>query len=99
MRSTLVYPDGQDGERVNQPRPSAEGRGRFIPEKGNTMSEYVRCEGCQMIRINGIQCHEIGCPDAWKDSKRECRWCGWLFTPETKYQLFCDDGCQEAYFA
>lgn len=55
------------------------------------------CNSCQMIRINGIVCHETGCPDAWEDEVRECLECGSKFTPETKRDKFCSDECYLAY--
>jgi hypothetical protein len=47
--------------------------------------------------INKVLCHEHGCPDAWKDYDRECKWCGNKFTPEEKGQNFCDESCYNAY--
>jgi len=47
--------------------------------------------------INGVLCHETGCPDAWKDKKHECRECGSAFEPENRYQEFCGDACFSAY--
>lgn len=44
-----------------------------------------KCDQCEQLRINGIVCHEIGCPNAKKtwDPERqqwilylECRECG-----------------------
>ena len=55
------------------------------------------CKSCEVLRINGIICHEQGCPDAWKDYLHECKWCGQAFKPEEKYQYFCDGECAEAY--
>lgn len=49
------------------------------------------CASCQMLNINGYNCHEPGCPDAWKDADRECRECGCDFKPEDRYQWDCDD--------
>jgi hypothetical protein len=43
-----------------------------------------------MLSINGVACHEIGCPDAWKDETRECFECGCDFEPEQRYQQVCD---------
>ena len=34
------------------------------------------CQSCEVLNINGVNCHEIGCPDAWKDYTRECKECG-----------------------
>lgn len=55
------------------------------------------CQSCEALTINGILCHERGCPDAWKDYKRNCDWCGGEFTPEERHQRFCDDSCYRAY--
>ncbi len=57
------------------------------------------CKSCQALMINGIYCHEIGCPDAWKDYKRECRWCGKEFQPEEKFQDCCSADCAECYYS
>ena len=55
------------------------------------------CESCNVLYINGVKCHEEGCPDAWKDYKLECPWCGKDFKPETKYQKCCSDDCAENF--
>ena len=59
----------------------------------------VSCNSCEIMYINGIRCHERGCPDAWKDKKRICKWCGCEFKPETKHQTACSEECAEAYFS
>ena len=56
------------------------------------------CDQCQALMINGVYCHEIGCPESWKDYSNECKWCGSTFKPELKGQLFCDTSCAEAYY-
>jgi hypothetical protein len=56
------------------------------------------CQSCQALRINGVLCHEIGCPDAWKDYSRECKNCGCNFRPEESDQQFCDEGCAASYW-
>jgi hypothetical protein len=55
------------------------------------------CQSCEQLRINGVVCHESGCPDAWRDETRECRWCGSRFRPEYRNQRECTDGCYAAY--
>jgi hypothetical protein len=57
------------------------------------------CDSCSPTIINGVLCHETGCPDAWRDCSRECKWCGAEFHPTEKYQRFCDDSCAESYNA
>lgn len=32
----------------------------------------MRCDSCQMIAINGVPCHEIGCPNGRSAACREC---------------------------
>lgn len=56
------------------------------------------CNSCDCVYVNGIKCHETGCPDAYKDEQRECKWCGSTFTPEERDQHFCSDDCQAAYY-
>ena len=55
------------------------------------------CPSCSLIRINGVICHEIGCPDAWRDSKRECKWCSTDFVPEERNQSTCSEECYQSY--
>lgn len=55
------------------------------------------CDQCEVLMIQGVKCHEHGCPNAWKDEIRECDWCGCDFTPEKQYDYVCSDSCLEAY--
>lgn len=55
------------------------------------------CSSCSPSTINGVFCHEEGCPDEWKDEVRECKWCGTEFKPEEAGQKFCDDSCYRSY--
>ena len=57
-----------------------------------------RCPSCEVLYINGVRCHETGCPDAWRDEVRECKWCGTEFKPEDREQQFCDDGCYNSFY-
>ena len=63
------------------------------------MAKYrtVTCDSCEVLVINNVICHETGCPDAWKDETRKCKWCGRSFKPEERSQEFCDSDCAEAY--
>lgn len=56
------------------------------------------CNSCETLRINGMVCHEIGCPDAWRDYTIECKWCGQKFKPETKGIPFCCHTCMTSYY-
>lgn len=51
------------------------------------------CDSCNVLNINGINCHETGCPDAWEDYLSECVWCGQEFKPKWKNQQYCSDSC------
>lgn len=52
------------------------------------------CDGCNVIKVNGILVHEQGCPDQWRDQKIDCFECGFEFRPEEKFQTICA-GCLE----
>ena len=56
--------------------------------------EQNGCDGCSPSVINGVFCHEHGCPDAWRDRKIACGECGCDFYPTERYQSVCDD-CQD----
>lgn len=57
----------------------------------------VSCHSCQLVRIQGVVCHEIGCNESYKDELRECSWCGQDFKPEDRYQKLCSEGCYCSY--
>lgn len=57
------------------------------------MTMKGRCSGCEVLMINGLRCHETGCPEAWKEQKLECGWCGARFLPKEKGQRYCCDDC------
>jgi len=57
----------------------------------------MSCDQCELLRINGVLCHETGCPEAWRDYGRECQWCGTIFPPQHQDQLYCDESCAAAY--
>jgi hypothetical protein len=51
--------------------------------------------------INGIYCHECGCPNSHLDAKGipykvKCRWCGNEFIPEA-HEDCCTEDCAQAY--
>jgi len=56
------------------------------------------CQSCEAIVINGLLCHEYGCPDAWRTYNRECKWCGAEFKPENREQTCCSEDCAESYY-
>lgn len=53
---------------------------------------HCGCDGCSPSMINGVLCHEHGCPDKWRDTATECWECGCEFYPESRGQSTCD-GC------
>jgi hypothetical protein len=57
--------------------------------------ETNRCPSCEVLTINGVRCHEHGCPDAWREKTRECAECGSDFVPEYREQTFCSDECAD----
>lgn len=56
------------------------------------------CTQCEQLRINGVVCHETGCPEAWRDEIRECRECGTEFTPAARHIAFCCKGCLTSHY-
>jgi len=66
---------------------------------GNEISlTATGCDGCSPSMVNGVLCHEHGCPEAWQDMRRECPWCGARFLPEHKDAAFCNGDCEAAYY-
>lgn len=43
---------------------------------GDSITLRCGCDSCSPSRINGVLCHEAGCPDRWKDYAKECSECG-----------------------
>ncbi len=75
-----------------------EGRGTGFELQGQFQREQaMRCQSCELARINGVICHETGCPNAHRFSLRECRWCGTEFAPEHPRQWECDESCHRSY--
>ena len=56
------------------------------------------CNSCEVLNINGRNCHEIGCPDAWKDYKLQCKNCDRDFKRKVRDQLFCTKKCRKEYY-
>jgi hypothetical protein len=54
------------------------------------------CDQCEMVSIQGLPCHESGCPNAWQ-RQTLCKNCGGLFLPEERGQRCCDLECTRAY--
>ncbi len=58
--------------------------------------ESNQCSHCEAMMINGVYCHETGCPEAWKTEEVKCRNCGFDFVPEEQGRNICDDCISEA---
>jgi hypothetical protein len=58
--------------------------------------ESGRCPSCSASVVNGVYCHEAGCPDSHLFVKGECPWCGQMFQAEEKGQKFCSVECAES---
>lgn len=54
------------------------------------------CKSCAALTINGVYCHERGCPDAWRDYPVDCRICGFEFRPENQAGRVCADCAADA---
>ena len=54
------------------------------------------CNQCEILNINGINCHETGCPESWREETL-CKWCGSAFIPDNQWQLCCCHTCDTAY--
>ena len=64
----------------------------------------IRCDQCAASVIQGVPCHETGCPSAHidlatdKPYQVECSWCGSLCDQSPRgAKSFCDDSCAESY--
>jgi hypothetical protein len=60
------------------------------------------CDQCEAMMIQGVYCHETGCPNSDLDANgnpypKECEWCGAEFVPDFKGQSFCQENCQANY--
>ena len=80
----------------------------IMPFAGNTdsilkikimkMTEHIKCPGCELVLINGVLCHELGCDFCYMFVTRECKWCGSEYWPDNMGQKFCSDECKPDYF-
>lgn len=80
----------------NTPKTVEDADGLF-PDLDDDEPQTVRqsCDQCNVAHINGVRCHETGCPIAWRDHTVECGDCGCEFQPEHRHQSICD-GCNRA---
>lgn len=64
----------------------------------------IKCEQCNAMVINGVACHEHGCPlshidlTTGKPYPRECEMCGCDFEPDEDDQWLCSEECAADYY-
>lgn len=51
----------------------------------------AKCDGCEIMIIQGVKCHEFGCPNAWQDKMIWCLNCHEDFIRDKKGQVVCID--------
>ena len=51
-----------------------------------TREYHVSCSQCAAIFINGVPCHETGCPNA----TQECKGCDAII-PAHRFNKYCED--------
>jgi len=57
------------------------------------------CNSCDALTINGVYCHETGCPNREIGTVKECKWCGTEFVVESlDNTLFCCIDCGDSYY-
>ena len=49
------------------------------------------CDGCRLAVIDGQLCHEIGCPESWRDTAISCHDCGCDFIRSERNEIVCPD--------
>jgi len=65
----------------------------------NWRSDKNQCPSCEAMMIQGVYCHESGCPDKWRNETHECKWCGSQFVPDAPDQSYCCEECGISYNA
>lgn len=55
------------------------------------------CQSCEVLNINGMNCHEIGCPEAWRDYAIKCHECQKAFKPKEREQVCCTKRCKKIF--
>ena len=75
-------------------------KGQFSPVResfrnGDSCGHRKGCDQCEPLMINGMFCHETGCPNAWRDTKITCFECGFDFYPDERYRTVCNDCNQQ----
>ena len=66
------------------------------------------CPNCETLGINGVLCHETGCPTPYIEKMLECAWCGTKFKVQEdeepvkqrilgRERYFCSDDCRGSF--
>ena len=72
---------------------------RVTYDNGNKLKDDVDCDGCTRRLVGGKLGHEYGCPDSWRDYKKECWQCGCEFYSTLyKRQSRCRHCVDDKYF-
>ena len=56
----------------------------------DSIPDSIPCDQCEVLIIDGVPCHEIGCPNSWKHPTTgkpyptPCFECGCDFEPEER---------------
>ena len=62
------------------------------------ITETGQCRSCSAAVVNGVFCHEHGCPDAWRDKQMPCVECGIPFYQNEPGQYLCSEECTRSYY-
>lgn len=57
-----------------------------------------QCTQCQVLSINGLRCHETGCPIAWREYTKRCRNCKREFKLKEQRQEVCSKQCYRDFW-
>ena len=56
----------------------------------------AKCNQCEVMVINGVKCHERGCPN--ETVKKDCFQCGFKFeAARREFDRFCPDCIENIY--
>ena len=63
-----------------------------------TKYKRLTCDSCQILAINGVACHEQGCPNGHKNKTADCKECGRTFRLKHNGQTLCSNKCHREYY-
>lgn len=56
----------------------------------------MRCDSCEAAAINGVYCHETGCPESARIKANACRECGDQMDTDGRNTRYCPS-CDTCY--